>query len=666
MELGQEVLSDPRAALGHEWLLANGLGGSAAGTVAGANTRRSHALLIAVSPHGRPLALLSQLSERVHVQGAWHPLGAQIHASGMARPAGRATIEAFRLDPWPIWTLRIGELRLEKSLFLIEGHQAIAIGYRHLEGPPARLAASPLITGRALDDLRREGPIPGLATQVVPGRIRIEIEPGLPPLTIWHNGSFTPARVWVRELAYPADRAGEQALEDALIPCHLEGTLTPGAELNVVASAEEDLFRALATEARLGTPPPRTLRDCVMVLARERHREWAAWRAARLKHADWTARQAMVAHGADAAVSPRRLEPLIGRDDPWVPRLADALYAALARRGHRTTLLAALPDGVERGADTLRALPALISLRAFDVTRAILAGYVEYLNEGLAPESFDRTDGTPAYGDPAPSLWLLNAAELYVRRSEDSAFLEEIYPALESIVQAFRAGTRFGVRTTPEGLLTAGEGGQEEIRADLNALWYHGLVAIAQMAKLTGRRENGAFYLAWAREQQARFMERLWDGSRGLLRDALTPAGDRDDTRARHLLAASLAPAVLPAEAMQRLVARIERELVTPLGVREAAGGPARLDWVGAYVAAHLRAHARAPAAQARMRDWLEGLNAACSRSVPGHAPEAFDPDASTAYPRLLGAPASLTAAAEILRAWIEEIDHVRVPALAG
>ncbi len=663
--MGQEVLSDLRAALGHEWLITNGLGGTASGTVAGAHTRRTHGLLAAVTPWGRTTTLLSQVAERLHAQGAWHALNTHIHAGAVARPGGHQAIESFRLDPWPIWTYRAGEVRIEKSLFLIEGHQAVAISYRHLDGPPARLAVSPLVVGRALRGLRREGALPATATQKVPGRIRIEIEEGLPPLTIWHNGSFMPAKVWVRELFYPADHDPDGSIEDALTPCHIEGTLTSGAEMQIVASAEDDLFRALAAEERLGTPPPRTLRDCVAVLERERHREWASWHATRIRHADYTARQATVAHGGDTA---RRVDPLIGRDDPWAPRLADALYAALARRGHRTTLLATLPSGEERGADALRALPALISFRAFDVTRQILAGYVEYLNEGLAPQAFDSEDGTPVYGDPRPSLWLLNAAELYVRRSEDVDFLKQIYAPLESIVQAFRSGTRFGVHTTPEGLLSMGEGSHAEVRADTNALWYHGLIAIAQMAKLVGRRENGAFYLAWAREQQTQFIGKLWDDSRGALYDALTPSGPRADTRASHLLAVSLAPSLLPPEAAGRLLGRIERELLTPFGVREAAGLPTLLEWVGPFVTAYLRVRERAPEAHAHMREWLGGLREACDRSSLGHVPEAFDPDGSLAYPRIVGDAAAVAAAAELLRAWVEDLDHTQVvaPAHAG
>lgn len=659
MRAGQDVLSDLRSALGREWLLTNGLGGTASATVIGALTRRTHALLTAVDPHGGTHVLVTQLAERLHAQGAWHSLSTHVHAGPVARPNGYLTIESFRLDPWPIWTFRAGEVRIEKALFLIEGHQAAAITYRHLDGPPARLVASPLVAGRPLRGLRHEGDLPAMTTQKVPGRVRIEIEPGLPPVTIWHNGSFTPARVWVRDLRFPADAEGGDGHEDALIPCHIEGTLTAGAEMQIVASVESDLFRTLASEERLGTPPPRTLRECVAVLARDRHREWAAWRAARVNGADFTARQALVAHGGDT--SPRRLEPLIGRDDPWAPRLADTLYAALTKRGHRLTLLASLPGATERGADALRALPALVSVRAFDLAREIMRGYVEYLNEGFAPESFDPADGTPLYGDPAPSLWLLNAAELYVRRSEDVDFLREIYAPLESIVQAFRSGTRGGVHVNATGLLSAGEGAAAEVRADLNALWYHGLVAMAQMAKLVGRRENGAFYLAWAREQQTRFVEHLWNEPEGALFDAITREGPRRGTRASHLLAVGLAPVVLQPEAAQRLVETLGRDLVTPLGVRETPDGPARLRWAGVFVTAYLRANGRSAEAHQRMHDWLAGLRDACDRTALGHAPDGFDPGAPAAHPRITGELSSLVAAADLLRAWVEDVDHAQV-----
>jgi hypothetical protein len=676
MRLGQDVLSDLRSALATEWLVTNGRGGSASGTVIGAHTRRAHATLTTASAHGRRVTLLLKLNERVHAAGAWHHVASNVHAGPAVRPDGHVFLEEFRFDPWPIWRWRVGDVTLQKSIFMVEGHDAVVAVYRHVAGPVAQIAVSPLVSGRdpgallhAPDETGANGDAgTPSAAQTVPGRVRVEFAGGLPALTLWHNGRFTPARIWVRDLVYPADGATEtgedDAREDALVPCHIEATLEPQGELHLVASSEDDLFKALAAANRLGTPPPRTLRDCAHVLARERHREWAAWRAETVRGADFTARQASVAHGDLETSVARRLTPLIGRDDAWAGRLTDALYACMVRRGDRTTLVSALPRGDERSADALRAVPALVSLRRFDVAKEILAGYADYVNEGLVPESFDPDDGTPVYGDAAPALWLVNAAEVYARRSEDVAFLRDtLYPPLESVMQAYRSGTSNGLRTTEDGLLAVAEDGVEIVHAPLNALWYHALVAMAQLARLVGRRENGAFYLAWARELQKQFGDLLWDEERGCLYECLTPAGPKAGLSAAQLLAASFAPALLLRARSARLVETIGRELVTPLGVRARPGSPSTLAWVGPYVTAYLRAHDRAPEALRRMRAWTESVRAACERVSAGHAPDGFTADSALERPSVAGEPCSLLSAAELLRAWIEEIDHSHEPA---
>src|SRR5262245_39521947 len=132
MRLGQDVLSNLEAATAREWLLANGLGGTASGTAAGAHTRRSHALLIATDPQGLPLVVLLKLDERLNVGSESFELGcnlvASVPANGgggtepslIARPAGHLLLEEFRADPWPAWRWQAGGTTIEKSVFLVE------------------------------------------------------------------------------------------------------------------------------------------------------------------------------------------------------------------------------------------------------------------------------------------------------------------------------------------------------------------------------------------------------------------------------------------------------------------------------------------------------------------------------------------------------------------
>ena len=668
MRIGQDVLSELGSALDREWLITNGIGGSASGTAAGANARRTHALLVAASPQGRLTSMLLKLDERLVLEGAAFELGVSLWAGGLVRPTGHLLLEEFRLDPWPVWRYRAGEVVLEKSIFLIHGRNAVVASYRHLEGPKALIAVSPVVAARDPHALGAERANVRGAAQGVPGRVRIEIADDAPALTLWHNGAFLPARVWQRQLDYPLDRAeGRPAdTEDALVPGHVEGNLGPGETLHVVAAIEDDLFRSLAAEERLGTPPPRSLHECVVVLERAERARLAFEREAALEGADFTARQASAAHGAGGA---RQIEPLVDGSDPWATALSAAVLAGLVRRGHRTTLLAQLPAEEERGSETLRALPALVALRDFDDAREVLRGAVEYLHEGLAAESFDPADGTPRHGDPAASLWLVAAAEVYTRRSEDLDFLRAtLYPALEGVMQFYRAGTH-GVRVDEDGLLSSGNGDLAVRRADLNVLWYHALVSMAQLARLIGRKESGAFYLAWAHEHQKAFNAALWDEERGCLHRAVGDDGPRGALEPSQLLAISLPPQVLPPDRAERLWALVDRELFTPYGLRDQPGAD-RVDssWLGAFHSADLRVHSRSAESQARVRGRLEALREALGPFGARLVPARFSVASADEPPRLPrgDGTVSVLAAAEILRVWVEELDRAESAAPIG
>jgi len=655
MRLGQDVLSDLPRALAREWLLADGLGGAAYGTAAGAHTRRAHALLTV--PHGRATIALLKLDERLLAPDGPFDLAVNLLAGDVVRPAGHLLLEEFRLDPGPVWRYRAGGVVLEKSLLAIPGHRAISLTWRHLDGPAARLTLSPLVVARG----HTGGPMRGIA-QGLPGRVRIETVAEGPALTLWHNGALLPARAWLQGLVHPADDLEPDATEDAFVPGHLEGALAPGSAFHVVASTEEDLFRALAVEGRLGTPAPRTLAACVTALEASARAAAVAAERTTLAGADYTARQAAAAHGGPGATIARRREPLLEAGDAWTLRLTGALELGLVRRGTRLTVIESLPSGEERCGAALRSVPALIALRRFDEAGEILRGLVDYLDDGLAPERFDAVDGRPVYGGPAPALWMVHAAELLARRSEDvDRVRDAVYPMLEGVMQYFRAGTRGGVRVDAEGLLAIGEGDAIERRCGLNVLWYHALVAMSQLARLVGRKESGAFYLAWAREHQKAFNDRFWDEARGCMHARLDAQGARGGLDPEQLFAVSLAPALLPPDRAAQLVATVERELFTPWGLRLAPGAP-RVEpaWLGPFHTTYLRAHGRSAEAQARVVERLETLRATLDEQGSGTPPAGFVLDATGARPT--GDPASTLAAAELLRLWIEEVDHTVEP----
>jgi len=132
IELNRSVTADLDQTLRHEWLETNGLGGYAAGTVGGANTRRYHALLVAAKqPPVARSVLFSKLDEVLCWPGVQRHLSCNIYG-GAIYPAGYNFLDSFRLDPWPVFTYRVGSCVLEKHILMRHGHNTTLVNYRLL------------------------------------------------------------------------------------------------------------------------------------------------------------------------------------------------------------------------------------------------------------------------------------------------------------------------------------------------------------------------------------------------------------------------------------------------------------------------------------------------------------------------------------------------------
>jgi hypothetical protein len=679
MQDGQDVLAALLRASARTWRLSDGRGALARGTASGAATRRAHALLAApqVGPRAeRPAVALLRFDDRVTPPGAppveltpAFVLAARREGPPQltVRATGLGLIESFDEQPWPRWRFRGEGWLIEREYRLVEGHAALLASWRLIDGGPVRLHVAPLMVARSLEGLQCETPEFRGAVTGIPGRVRCVTVEGYAPLTLWHNGAFMPARAWHRGLAYPYDDGGDvldpdagaaTASEDAFLPGWVQMPLAaPGAVLHVVASPEDSLFRALASEQRLGTPPARTLAGCLAALDLSLDDRRGQWQIAALYGATRTAHQAATAHAArrasaEAAATghkpedPPAIEPADVANAAFVASLSARMLDSIHERADRTSVLTDPVRHEEHGPDALRVAAGLVTVRAFAQARDIARGYLAYIDEGLAPECFDE-QGFPRYESPEPSLWLVHVVDLLARRDADSeatqSFLRDgAYRMLEGVLQHLRAGSRHGVRCDRDGFLWAGEGLAARSRADLNALWYHALVAMSQLAKQAGRRENAAFYMAWARELQRAYVDRFWDDTSGCLFPEYAHTGPLRGITPSQLYAVSLPPMLLPSELGTRLVETVTRELWTPRGLRPRPDddGLPEPAWLGTWASASLRAHHRDAATEARVRAALETYAAIGE----GDAAEL-----------------SARGAADLLRAWIEEVDHTAV-----
>lgn len=637
VRFGSEICGDPRLAAEREWLVTNGLGGYAMGTVSGAPSRSYHGLLIAaLSPPVERTLLVSQLRESV----AGDPDG-----------CGPLRIVSFALEGTvPRWRFAWGETLLEKRIWMAQGANTTHVSYRLLRGGPLQLRLTACVQHRS----PHGGERPELDLAPLPSGVEVRPLAAAPFVLLSDRGLWCledPAP-WVEgiPLAAEAER-GLASTAEHLRAASLTVTLSaPHPGVTVVASTRRDA----------GT-------DGERALAERRDHEQA------LLHS-WRAAQPALAPAAPA----------------WIRQLVLAADAFVVERGPQgASLIAGYPWFNDWGRDTMISLTGLtLATGRCGWAERILRTYAACVSHGLIPNSFpDRADqplDQRAYNTVDATLWFFQALVEHRAASGSDALVRELFPQLETILEHHVAGTWFGIRMDPaDGLLGAGEGetqltwmdakpGDRAITprhgkaVEVNALWVNALRSMAGFSRLTGADPGRWQALA---DRAAAGFQRFWNPELGCCFDVIDGPSGRPDDRLRpnQLLALSLAePLLSPAQAAsvlalcgQRLLTRHGLRTLDPADpdYRGHYGGDAqRRDgayhqgtvwawWLGPFARAHFRLHGDAALALSFLEPMADHLGAAGLGSLS----EIFDGDAPHA-PR--GCIAQAWSVAEVLAAW--------------
>lgn len=143
--------------ISREWFITNGLGGYAAGTIAGTLTRTQQGLLVAaLDEDATPQLLLAKIDEEILFDQRTYYLGTNEYRDGTLNPAGFVHLESFRLEEgFPIFTYRLGGvdgIMLEKRIWMPQEQNTTCIQYRVL-----RTSAPQSGTGNASPSWRSIG-----------------------------------------------------------------------------------------------------------------------------------------------------------------------------------------------------------------------------------------------------------------------------------------------------------------------------------------------------------------------------------------------------------------------------------------------------------------------------------------------------------------------------
>ncbi|KUL39124.1 amylo-alpha-1,6-glucosidase [Actinoplanes awajinensis] len=522
---GPQVCTDLAAGATKEWLVADGVGGYAMGTVAGLRTRRYHGLLVVagLTPASRMLGLAALDAVVTLRSGARVRLGCHEWAGGAIEPQGHTLLSSFALiDGVPRWRWRIGAVVIEREIAAVHGRPAVAVVHRLIAGGPVDLAVEALCTWRDAHADRSGFALATTATAdgcVVEQAYRIA-GPG-----------FASAGELFQAVRYREEAArGLHDQEDLWYAGSFHAALTrPGQVAEIAAWAGD-----------LDDPPPPAV--TAVDAARARNRAVVAAAAP----ADST--EAALALAADAFVVRTRTGPDVVAGYPW--------FGAWSR-------------------DTMIAYEGLfLATGRAELGRELLRSYAATLSEGMLANTADT--GSVEYNTVDGTLWFLHATGRHVATTGDTDLAAELLPALTAVIEHHLAGTRYGIVADPvTGLLTQGAPGEAltwmDARVDgvpvtaragqaveVNALWINGLASVGALG-------SAAFepLLGRARDSFARSFRSL----SGMLQDVV---GDHT-LRPNQLFAWSLPYAPLRPDAA--VLTRIGAALLTPMGLRSQAPG---------------------------------------------------------------------------------------------
>lgn len=658
LQLGRQAWSRFEQAASLEWLETNGLGGWAYGTVGGATTRFYHAVLApSVKPPTERLVLLARLEETVSIDGVRYPLYTNRWVSGHVEKEGLTWLHRFSLAPFPTWRYTIGDLVVQKRLFMRHGENTTVVRYRVWPGAGRRvtLELSPLVTCRSIHAVRQANDWPFAQESLDTAYVAVEPFVGSPRLYMAADGGhYEIAGEWVYHLFYPYERLrGEATVEDLYRPgrfrwrCNAEGELTFAASLGPLdrlegaawEQAERERRAKLLSLAGAGSPGPGGQARATLLLA------------------------------------------------------ADQFIVRRESTG-RSTVIAGYPWFTDWGRDTMIALPGLtLATRRYPLARDLLQTFAAYERDGLIPNHFPEEGGEPLYNTADASLWFFEAVWQYLQATADDRFVRhEIYPVLHRIAEAHVRGTQFAIGLADDGLLRCGSPHVQvtwmDARVDdwvvtprhgkpveIQALWYNALRVLAALADRYGELEQSRRWQGHADATESAF-SRFWNPAEGCLYDLLTDDGTPDPAiRPNQLFTLTLSHPLLHGERARSVVDVALRDLYTPYGLRSLsprdpayighyAGTRRERDaayhqgtvwsWlIGPFVRAYLHAYGRDPARGAHALALLEPLLGHLTEFGLGSVAEIFDGDPPH-LPR--GCVAQAWSVAELLRLLTDDL----------
>jgi len=492
------------------------------------------------------MVLVNGFDAWVETQNGTFAISSQRYSPDVIHPDGASRIASFEYEPWPCWRYKIDEdIVVEQELFVPKGQSEVFVSWHVVKRPDdatIKLKVRPFLSGRDFHSTHHENGAFKFDAEQNGERVTFRSYDRVPSVIAYSNGHYSHEPAWYRNFLYSEEEArGLDAVEDLASPGVFEFLLSQQPAVLVLAAEGHAITDIESIEARHAQ---------VRTIERARRNNFSS--------------------------------PL--------ERAADAY---LVKRSKGKTLIAGYPWFGDWGRDAFIALRGIcVATGRLEDARDILLQWAGTVSQGMLPNRFPDQGEQPEFNSVDASLWYIIAVDDYLRAAQkqptltDDCHTKKLTAAIEAILAGYNEGTRFGIRADSDGLLSAGEQGQQltwmDARVDgreitsrigkpveIQALW---LNALAVGAKFSAR------WQTLFEKGCAAFESEFWNEHAGYLADVIDcdhKPGVIDLTfRPNQIFAIGGLPLMLLSkDKARRVVDAVGMLLLTPLGLRSLAPG---------------------------------------------------------------------------------------------
>ncbi|GJM63625.1 amylo-alpha-1,6-glucosidase [Persicobacter diffluens] len=610
IHFGRAVTGNLSVAESNEWLVTNGIGGYASGTIAGSLSRGYHGLLVAsLNPPVDRHLMLAKLEEWCTYEDQEFEMTTNRWEGGSIAPQGFKHLQGFCLQgSFPSWEFAFGDAMLVKKIWMEYGQNVTYVSYRLVHAAaPVELKLSAIANQRIFHNT---GELPA-QIQVNPheGGLLVQYGAHQPSLYLQMPGAeATPAFEQYHGFYLP--REAERGLNALDSHWH-------------VGNFRIKLVEGQTVTFACGTAPHF---DFGQAFRRRKERDQYLvdlWANEHKVHEDHI--------------------------DPYRALILAADQFVVRRQGDGRSIIAGYHWFEDWGRDTMISLTGLTLLTGRKEEAAkILSTFSEYISEGMLPNRFPDASNQPEYNTIDATLWYFVAIWNYWQETKDLSLIQQLFPKLEDILQWHIKGTRYQIKMDPEDhLLYGGEQGVQLTWMDarvgdwvvtprigkpveVNALWYNVICIMREFSSQLKQPNEKYEQLAAGVEEG---FGKFWNKEKDYCFDVIDgPSGVEDLLRPNQLLTLALPFCPFGEEEQRKIFDVCSFHLFTSHGLRSLApfekgfhgfygGDSTQRDsayhqgtvwawWIGPYIKALMRVYQDSKMAMDYLNPLLDHLSA--------------------------------------------------------